>query len=40
MEVARFIFWTALKTLSLVFLGLLAAKAVTGLRVTATDMMT
>jgi len=35
MEVARFIFWTALKTLSLVFLGLLAAKAVTGLRVPA-----
>ena len=32
MEVARFIFWTALKTLSLVLLGLLAAKAVTGLR--------
>ena len=35
MEVARFIFWTALKTLSLVFLGLLAAKAVAGLRVPA-----
>jgi tetratricopeptide (TPR) repeat protein len=33
MEMARFIFWTALKTLSLVFLGLLAAKAVAGLRV-------
>ncbi len=33
MEVVRFIFWTALKTLSLVFLGLLAAKAVAGLGV-------
>ncbi len=27
MEIARFIFWTALKTLSLAFLGLLAVKA-------------
>jgi tetratricopeptide (TPR) repeat protein len=35
MEVARFVFWTALKTLSLVFLGLLAAKAVASLRVPA-----
>jgi len=34
-EVARFIFWTALKTLSLVFLGLLAGKAVAGLRLPA-----
>jgi tetratricopeptide (TPR) repeat protein len=32
MEEVRFIFWTAIKTLSLVFLGLLAAKAVAGLR--------
>jgi tetratricopeptide (TPR) repeat protein len=31
MEEVRFIFWTAIKTLSLVFLGLLAAKAVAGL---------
>jgi tetratricopeptide (TPR) repeat protein len=35
MEEVRFIFWTAIKTLSLVFLGLLAAKAVTGLQVQA-----
>jgi len=32
MEEVRFIFWTAMKTLGLVFLGLLAAKAVAGLR--------
>jgi len=32
MEMARFIFLTALKTLGLVFLGLLAAKAASGLR--------
>jgi tetratricopeptide (TPR) repeat protein len=31
-EIARFIFWTAMKTLSLAFLGLLAAKAVGGLK--------
>jgi len=31
MEEVRFIFWTAIKALSLVFLGLLAAKAVAGL---------
>ena len=33
MELGRFIFWTAMKTLSLVFLGLLAAKAVSALQV-------
>jgi len=32
MEEVRFIFWTAIKTLSLVFLGLLATKAAGGLR--------
>lgn len=31
MELARFIFWTAIKILGLAFLGLLAAKAVSGL---------
>jgi tetratricopeptide (TPR) repeat protein len=31
MELARFIFWTAMKTLSVAFLGLLAVKAVGGL---------
>jgi tetratricopeptide (TPR) repeat protein len=35
MEVVRFIFWTGLRTLGLIFLGLVAAKAVTGLRVPA-----
>ncbi len=35
MEEVRFIFWTAIKALSLVFLGLLAAKAVAGLRMPA-----
>jgi tetratricopeptide (TPR) repeat protein len=32
MELTRFIFWTAIKGLGLAFLGLLAAKAVSGLR--------
>jgi tetratricopeptide (TPR) repeat protein len=31
MEIARFIFWTAMKTLALVFLGLLAVKSVESL---------
>jgi len=32
MDLARFIFWTAIKALGLAFLGLLTAKAVSGLR--------
>ena len=31
MEIARFIFWTAMKTLGLLFLGLLAVKSISGL---------